>query len=97
VTVPSEDPFDDSGPRPASRAPGSLVAAQSAGDRPRLPRYRIRSQETLRSIARDMLGDSRRADEILELNREVIDDAGQLTTGQEIDLPEDARTARRSR
>ena len=51
----------------------------------------------MRSIARDTLGDSRRAGEILELNREVIDDPNYLTTGQEIELPEDARLARRVR
>ena len=59
-----------------------------------MPRYKIRSQETLRSIARDTLGDSRRAGEILELNREVIDDPNYLSPGQEIELPEDARLAR---
>jgi nucleoid-associated protein YgaU len=59
--------------------------------------YRIRPHETLRSIARDTLGDSRRARELLELNRDVIDDPDRLTPGQVIDLPEDARPARRAR
>ena len=79
------------------RATSSRPRPRSASDRPRLPRYKIRPQETLRSIARDTLGDSRRAGEILELNREVIDDPNYLTTGQEIELPEDARLTRRVR
>ena len=88
-------------PQPPRRRPvagqSRRVPAASASDRPRLPRYKIRPQETLRSIARDTLGDSRRAGEILELNREVIDDPNYLTPGQEIELPEDARLARRVR
>ena len=65
--------------------------------RPRLPVYRVRANETLRSIANRTLGDSHRADEILELNRTVINDPNDLTTGQEIKLPEDARVGRRAR
>jgi nucleoid-associated protein YgaU len=97
LAVPVADPFGDRDRNASKPAPGELVAAPSAVERPRLPRYKIRPQETLRSIARDVLGDSRRADEILELNRAVIDDPGQLTPGQEIELPEDARLTRRSR
>jgi len=67
------------------------------GVRPRLPVYRIRANETLRSIANRTLGDSHRAGEILELNRTVIKDPNDLTTGQEIKLPEDARVGRRAR
>jgi nucleoid-associated protein YgaU len=51
----------------------------------------------LRSIARDTLGDARRADEILELNRGAIDDPAQLVVGQVLELPEDARTGIRRR
>ncbi|MDE2507784.1 MAG: LysM peptidoglycan-binding domain-containing protein, partial [Planctomycetota bacterium] len=36
------------------------------------PMHRVGRYETLRGIARDYLGDSRRADEILELNRDAI-------------------------
>jgi nucleoid-associated protein YgaU len=97
LTVPAADPFDDGSRQAVKPAPGAMTAAPSAAERPRLPRYKIHPQETLRSIARDLLGDSRRADEILELNREVIDDPGQLTPGQEIELPEDARITRRAR
>jgi nucleoid-associated protein YgaU len=99
LAVPVADPFGDRDRPGGKTAAGALVAAPapSAADRPRLPRYRIRPQESLRSIARDVLGDSRRADEILELNRAVIDDPGHLIPGQEIELPEDARLTRRSR
>jgi nucleoid-associated protein YgaU len=91
LTLPVADPFSN------RNRPGDLVATPSASDRPRLPRYKIRPQETLRSIARDTLGDSRRAGEILELNREVIDDPNNLSPGQEIELPEDARLVHRVR
>jgi hypothetical protein len=43
-----------------------------------------------------MLGDSHRANEILDLNRELIDDPTHLIVGQMIELPEDARTSIRS-
>jgi nucleoid-associated protein YgaU len=97
LAVPVADPFDDRDRKAGKPTAGEIVAAPSAAERPRLPRYKIRPQETLRSIARDVLGDSRRADEILELNRAVIDDPGQLVPGQEIELPEDARLTRRTR
>jgi nucleoid-associated protein YgaU len=56
------------------------------------PVYKVRPYDTLRSIARDVLGDARRADEILELNRDIIDDPTHLIAGQLIELPKDART-----
>ena len=62
---------------------------------PGRPVYRVRAYDTLRSIARDTLGSSRRADEILELNRGLIDDPAQLVVGQVLELPEDARTSLR--
>jgi nucleoid-associated protein YgaU len=65
--------------------------------RPRRPVYKVRSYDTLRSIARDTLDDSRRADEILELNEEIIDNPRHLIPGQIIELPEDARIGRRER
>ena len=58
------------------------------------PTYKVRRYDTLRSIARDTLGNPRRADEILEINREIIDDPSHLITGQRIQLPEDADTRR---
>ncbi len=59
---------------------------------PGRPIYKVRPYDTLRSIARDTLDDPRRASEILELNRGLIDDPTQLIAGQILELPEDART-----
>jgi len=59
---------------------------------PTRPVYKVRPYDTLRSIARDNLDDSRRAGEILELNRSLIDDPTHLIVGQILELPEDART-----
>ena len=58
------------------------------------PVYKVRRYDTLRTIARDTLGDSHRADEVLELNRDIIDDPGHLIVGQILELPEDARVVR---
>lgn len=58
------------------------------------PRYQVRKYDTLRSIARDTLGDSRRADEILELNGSKISDPADLRPGLILELPEDARVRR---
>jgi len=54
--------------------------------------YKVRPYDSLRSIARDMLGNSKRANEILDLNRDLIDDPTQLIVGQILELPEDSRT-----
>jgi nucleoid-associated protein YgaU len=56
------------------------------------PLYMVRPHDTLRSIARNTLGEARRAGEILELNRELIDDPAHLIAGQLLELPEDAVT-----
>jgi nucleoid-associated protein YgaU len=56
------------------------------------PVYKVRRYDSLRSIARDILGDSRRADEIYEINRDVIKDPTHLTPGQLLELPDDADT-----
>jgi nucleoid-associated protein YgaU len=79
---------------PASRAqrPGD----QDADDSSR-PIYKVKVHDTLRSIARDTLGDSHRYREILDLNRDVIDDPTRLVTGQNLTLPEDATIGRRLR
>ena len=61
------------------------------------PVYKVRPNDTLRSIARDTLGSSRRANEILDLNRDIIDDPQNLIVGQMLELPEDARTSIRRR
>ena len=58
------------------------------------PVYKVRRYDTLRSIARDILGDSRRADEIYDINRDIIADPARLSPGQLLELPEDADTRR---
>src|SRR4029079_18233662 len=58
------------------------------------PVYKVRRYDTLRTIARDTLGDSRRADEVLDLNRDIIDDPAHLIVGQILELPEDAKVVR---
>ena len=92
---------DDSGTKTSSSRGGRRNIATDADEpevRPRdavtRPIYKVRQYDTLRTIARDTLGDSRRAREILELNREIIDDPGHLIVGQILELPEDARPAR---
>jgi nucleoid-associated protein YgaU len=57
---------------------------------PQPPVQVVRRYETLRSIARDRLGDVHRADEILELNQDRLADPYQLTPGQRLVLPLDA-------
>jgi nucleoid-associated protein YgaU len=61
----------------------------------RRPVYKVRQYDSLRSIARDMLGDSHRSGEILDLNRDLIDDPTHLIVGQVLELPDDARTSLR--
>jgi nucleoid-associated protein YgaU len=56
--------------------------------------YKVRRYDTLRSIARDVLGDPRRADELYEINRDIIADPTRLAPGQLLELPEDADTRR---
>ena len=79
------------------------VGASRVGDRagdveePSQPTYKVRRYDTLRGIARDTLGDPRRYREILEMNRDVIDDPAHLTVGQNLTLPEDATVGRRMR
>jgi nucleoid-associated protein YgaU len=81
----NEEPETRSAARP--RAAGSASLSR--------PVYKIRPYDTLRSIARDMLGDSHRANEIIELNRDLIDDPNHLIVGQMLELPDDARTSLR--
>ncbi len=88
VALPTSDPFVrrpiDDLPKPAE------TDAAAASPPTRRIRYKIQPHETLRSIARDTLGDPRRADEILELNAKKIDDPVHLTPGDVIILPPDA-------
>ena len=82
---------DDANDEPETRTAARPRAAAAYSKR--RPVYKIRPNETLRSIARDMLGDSHRSSEILELNRDLIDDPAHLIVGQVIELPDDARTS----
>jgi type IV pilus secretin PilQ/predicted competence protein len=54
------------------------------------PVHVVREYETLRSIARDRLGNSRRADEIAELNQDRLTEGEPLTPGQVLILPSNA-------
>ena len=58
------------------------------------PIYKVRQYDTLRTIARDTLGRPAWVNEILDLNRDIIDDPAHLIVGQILQLPEDARPAR---
>lgn len=95
LALPSRDPF-------TRREQGRRVAAtaEEPGDAPRQtprrPVYRVRAHETLRSIARETLRDSRRADEIWNLNADVITDPRILTEGQLLELPYDAKVGTRA-
>jgi nucleoid-associated protein YgaU len=89
VALPTSDPF--SRRRLDDLGPGGIDPEPPPRESYRRPRYKVRPHETLRSIARDTLGDSRRADEILDLNSDVIDDPAQLITGQLLELPDDAK------
>jgi type IV pilus secretin PilQ/predicted competence protein len=62
-----------------------------------LPVHVVQPQETLRSIARDRLGNSRRAGEIAELNQDRLAESGVLAAGQILNLPSDAKPPRLSR
>jgi nucleoid-associated protein YgaU len=65
---------------------------------PTYPKYVVGPHDTLRSIARDTLGDSHRFDEIFELNRDQLDDPlTRLRPGITLVLPDGARPGRRRR
>jgi nucleoid-associated protein YgaU len=74
----------------AGRAPESSAPTQAGG----YAVHVVRRHETLRSIARDRLGNPHRTGEIIELNRELLGPAGQPTVGQRLILPEDATAPR---
>ncbi|MGC8641879.1 MAG: LysM peptidoglycan-binding domain-containing protein, partial [Isosphaeraceae bacterium] len=94
--VASDEP--ESGGRSSRGVRRAIIDDQGSEFRPRdavaRPIYKVRQYDTLRTIARDTLGDSHRASEILELNRDIIDDPRHLPVGQILELPEDARPAR---
>lgn len=73
--------------------------SKSATPEPRRPTYRVaRANETLRSIARDTLGDPKREGEILDLNRDQVSSVRDaLRPNMTLTLPEDAVLGRRPR
>jgi type IV pilus secretin PilQ/predicted competence protein len=74
----------------AVRAGGSGPGPADSGE-PAAPLVHVvRRYETLRSIARDRLGDARRADEIRDLNVDRLSEAGQLSPGVRLLVPPDA-------
>jgi nucleoid-associated protein YgaU len=97
VALPTSDPFARRKAAPTGSDGDEPVVGPTV--RPRRPQYRVHARETLRSIARDTLGDSRRASEILDLNADAIDDPNRLIPGQILELPDDAKvgTVRSSR
>ena len=89
---------DQSGRRDESnvenRSPESSDRSSRPGSqRGSLPVHVVRRYETIRSIARDRLGNSRRADEIIELNHDRLSDSNELVPGQRLLLPGDAGPA----
>lgn len=83
-------------PIPWSARPVRRRAWSVADDGFRLdhPVHRVRQGENLRTIARDFLGDPRRADEIAELNPDRAADAPRVEPGVLLILPDDARGGR---
>lgn len=71
------------------RESGAAVAAAQPGT------YRVRQGDTFYGIARDVLGDTNRWKELLELNSSVVDgDPRNLQVGQVLKLPSDVRSGR---
>jgi len=80
-----------------SYGPNSAARDADGTRRRNPPVHVVRPKETLRSIARDRLGDSRRADEIAALNQDRLVETGVLAPGQRLLLPSDASPVRESR
>lgn len=74
---------------PVGRPSRPAERAELEPERP-APTHTVRSRETLRTIARDRLGDSRRESEILELNLDRIASPADLRPGIRLRLPADA-------
>lgn len=79
-------------------ARGGFAPPQSDPDRHRasdgrdFPRYVVTSGDSLPKIAKNLLGNAKRADDILALNRTTVMDLSRLYVGQVLNLPEDAAT-----
>ncbi len=92
--------------RPRARAPArdpavvraaAIDRALRADEGDVSPVHVVGRFESLRSIARDRLGDSRRAAEILALNRDTLGTSDRPVPGQHLRLPRDAAPDRRGR
>jgi len=93
----TSDPDAELAPTRTTR-PGLRRARNEPAEEPRRQQYKVKPNDTLRSIARDTLGDSKRASEIFNLNRELLDDPKTpLASGTSLTLPEDAVIGRRAR
>ena len=97
----SADPGTDPDPgmtssrssRPGLRngRPSLSARNEPSTEAPRRPIYRVKPNDTLRSIARDTLRDSHRATEIYNLNRDTLSDIRALPApGTTLTLPTDA-------
>jgi nucleoid-associated protein YgaU len=95
VALPTSDPFAPGGT--GTDRTGEEGSAPRTALRPRRLVHKVLPHETLRSIARDALGNSRRADEIYELNADAIDDPHHLVAGQILMLPNDAKVGAEAR
>jgi hypothetical protein len=74
----------------------SMRTAVDLEPRRELAIHVVQRYETVRSIARDRLGDARRAGEIIELNAGRVGESTKLTPGQRLLLPEDAMPPRQA-
>ena len=91
-TTPETAPMPGRSTRPGLRNARSALSARSEpAEAPRRPTYRVKPNDTLRSIARDTLRDSHRATEIYNLNRDSLADPRALPApGTTLTLPTDA-------
>jgi nucleoid-associated protein YgaU len=92
-TTKRADPNDLTDLAPPVR-PRLIRADPEIAETPRRPTYKVKPNDTLRSIARETLGDSRREKEIYNLNRDALDDPKDIPPGTILTLPEDAKLAR---
>lgn len=76
-------------PRASRRREPARGGEQSASSRraPATKRYTVKSGDTLSEISQAMLGTSKRWREILDLNKDVLDDAESLRVGMTIKIP----------
>jgi LysM repeat protein len=70
-----------------TKAAANAEWAQSASSK----RYKVRTNDTIWSIAKTTLGNGERWPDILKLNKDVLRDVNQLQVGMVLRLPEDAR------